>query len=265
VQAIALQLRNPFTAFQFDPATSRLLIGCVGFFGALDGGVERIDPVSLVSAGVAITESALGGDVNDVVWGSSAKSWALVTDGAGDTKLVSWSAASGAELATIWNPGGYALTDAEKNDRGELWVCDGDYAAPKVRVFSTTTDAVVGGDMTCTLPPASVTFDLASAQVSAVPPAAAPALAFAPAFPNPARGAARFAFALARGAFVRLEVLDAQGRRVRTLADGAWAAGGASVTWDLADDAGRRVPPGLYLARLAVDGASATRRVIVVR
>lgn len=265
VQAIALQLRNPFTTFQFDPATSRLLIGCVGAFGVQDGGIERVDPVNLVSDGVAITEAALGGDVNDVVWGSAGKSWAIVADAIGDTRFVSWSALTGTVLATLWNPGGYVLTDADRNDLGELWVCNGSYSAPAVRVFSATTDAVVGSDVTCTLPPAAVTFDVASGQVTAVPPAAEPAPDFAPAAPNPARGPVRLAFALARGAQVRLEVLDPQGRLVRTLADGAWAAGAASVTWDLADQSGRRVAPGLYLVRLRADGAAATRRVIVVR
>ncbi len=265
VQAIALRLRNPFTAFQFDPVTSRLLIGCAGAFGVLDGGVERVDPARLVSDGVAITEAALGGDVLDVVWGSAGKSWAIVADALGNTKLVSWSATTGAVLATLWNPGGYWLTDAERNDRGELWVCNGSFTSPSVRVFSATTDAVVGADVTCALPPAGVTFDVASAQVAAVPSAGEAALFFAPAAPNPARGPVRFAFALATGALVRLEVLDAQGRRVRTLADGAWAAGAASIAWDLADDGGRRVAPGLYLARLHVGGVSGTRRVIVVR
>ena len=265
VQAIALKLRNPFTTFQFDPATSRLLIGCVGAFGVQDGGIERVDPVNLASEGVAITEAALGGDVNDVVWGGAAKSWAIVADAAGNTKFVSWSAATGAALATLWNPGGYVLTDAERNDRGELWVCNGSFSTPAVRVFSAATDAVVGGDVVCALPPAAMTFDVASGQVAAVPPAAEPALYFAPVAPNPARGPVRLVFELARGAQVRLELFDAQGRRVRTLADGAWAAGAASITWDLADEAGHRVAPGLFLARLRVGGEGATRHVIVVR
>jgi len=266
-QAILLQLRNPFTAFQFDPATSRLLIGCAGVFGVLDGGVERIDPVNLRSGGIAITEAALGGDVDGVAWGDAAKSWAIVADASGNTKLVSWSAATGTVLATIWNPGGYVLTDAERDDRGEVWVCNASSTSPAVRVFSATTDLQLGTDFSCALPPTSLTFDAASAQVGAAPPQGADAaeFAFAPVAPNPARGAARFAFTLQRGAHVRLELLDAQGRRVRTLADGAWAAGEGSVAWDLADDGGRRVPPGLYLARLDAGGGSATRRVIVIR
>ena len=266
IQAIPLQLRNPFTAFQFDPATSRLLIGCAGFLGVLDGGIERIDPVNLVSDGVAITETALGGDVSDVVWGDASKSWAIVADVSGDTKLVSWSATTGHVLATLWDPHGYELAGAEKNDAGELWVCDNSLSSPRVRVFSTATGLVTGSDITCVLPAVAVTFDATTGQVSSVAPAPAGAAAFlAPPAPCPARAGTRFEFALARGAQIRLEVFDTSGRRVRTLADGAWAAGTGNVTWDLADEAGARVPPGLYLARLVAGGVSATRRVIVVR
>ena len=83
--------------------------------------------MNLRSDGVAIGEAALGGDVDDVVWGDGAKSWAIVADAAGNTKLVSWSADSAKVLATLWTPGGYVLTDAERNDRGELWVCDASF------------------------------------------------------------------------------------------------------------------------------------------
>jgi hypothetical protein len=265
VQGILLQLRNPFTTFQFDRASSRLLLGCVGAFGALDGGVERIDPVALRSDGVAIGEAALGGDVNDVVWGSDTTSWAIVADAGGNTKLVAWSAITGAATGTLWNPGGYVLTDAELDDRGLLWACRADFSAPAVRRFSAATGLPQGSDLTCSLPPTAVTFDAASSLVAGVAAPEPMAPSFLPVFPNPARSAARLDFTLARGARVRLDVLDAQGRRVRRLADGEWAAGRWTLPWDLADDAGRAVPPGLYLARLDAGGRAATRRVIVIR
>ena len=262
-QAIRLQLKNPFTTFQFDPASSRLLLGCVGYFGVLDGGVEWIDPVLLRSDGVAIGETALGGDVNDVVWGDAQKSWAIVADGGGNTKFVSWRAATGALLATLWNPGGYVLADAELNDRGELWVCNNGFSAPALRVFSAATGLQLGSDITCTLPPAAVTFDAPSGQVSGVEPAAG-ALEFSPPSPNPARDHARFTLTLSRAAAARIEAFDAAGRRVRMLAAGPRPAGSSSVEWDLRDDSGRRLAAGLYLVRAQAGGREWTRRVIVL-
>ncbi|HTR96970.1 MAG TPA: FlgD immunoglobulin-like domain containing protein [Candidatus Acidoferrales bacterium] len=264
VQAIALTLRNPFTAFQWDPASDRLLIGCAGAFGALDGGIEWIDPVALKSAGVAITEARLGGDVDDVVWGDAGKSWAIVADLAGNTRLESWSASADSVLGTIWNPGGYVLADAELNDRGELWVCDNDFSFPKVRVFSAATDLPLGSDLLCTLPPGSVTFDATSGQIASVPATGA-TLALSPPSPNPASRSSVLAFSLPAAGEARLEVLDVAGRRVRTLASGARAAGPARVAWDLADDAGERVPAGLYWVRLAVAGEARVQRLIVIR
>jgi flagellar hook assembly protein FlgD len=49
---------------------------------------------------------------------------------------------------------------------------------------------------------------------------------------------------------VRLEVFDAAGRQVRTLAVGPFAAGYQSVEWDHRDAFGNLVRPGVYLYRL---------------
>ncbi len=91
------------------------------------------------------------------------------------------------------------------------------------------------------------------------------ALAFAPPAPNPARAFTRLAFTLPRAGVVRLEVLDLQGRRVRTLADGAYMAGRWALAWNLGDDAGRAVAPGVYFARLSGAAGTLTRRLVVLR
>jgi len=83
--------------------------------------------------------------------------------------------------------------------------------------------------------------------------------------PNPARFFVRLGFALPRAARVSLEVLDLQGRRVRTLVSGPLAAERYAFGWDLRDAAGREVAPGLYLIRLSDGGGSITRRIAVIR
>jgi hypothetical protein len=90
-------------------------------------------------------------------------------------------------------------------------------------------------------------------------------LDLAPPFPNPARGLARVSFAWTGRGPLRLEVLDLQGRRIRTLMEGRHAAGRYEGGWDLRDQSGRAVAPGLYLVRLAGEGGAVTRRVAVVR
>ncbi len=81
--------------------------------------------------------------------------------------------------------------------------------------------------------------------------------------PNPMRGFARFDFALPRAGMVRLEIIDVTGRRVRTLANGTFAAGRYVHGWDRRDDRGTLVKPGVYLARLADSRGTVSQRIVV--
>jgi len=83
--------------------------------------------------------------------------------------------------------------------------------------------------------------------------------------PNPSRDEARVTFALPTAAHARLEILDVQGRTVRTVFDGPRAAGPQSASWDLRDGAGAIVAPGLYWARLDVGGERRLTRLSVLR
>lgn len=80
--------------------------------------------------------------------------------------------------------------------------------------------------------------------------------------PNPSRGASRLAWSGATGG-VRLEVLDARGRRVSS---GGRAEGGSGEwTW-LASRAVRPLAPGLYFVRATDDaGHSASARIVLVK
>ena len=83
--------------------------------------------------------------------------------------------------------------------------------------------------------------------------------------PNPASGPVQLAFTLPGATDVDVEVLDLQGRVVRTVAHGALAAGRHTVTWDGTDAEGCLAAPGVYFARVRAAGETATRRVVRVR
>jgi len=83
--------------------------------------------------------------------------------------------------------------------------------------------------------------------------------------PNPARGEARVTFTLPAASQVRLEILDVQGRLVRTVFDGPRPAGAQSAAWDLRDAAGDAVAPGLYWARLELGAEQRLTRLSVLR
>ena len=87
---------------------------------------------------------------------------------------------------------------------------------------------------------------------------------FDPIAPNPAQGdATRLHFALVEAGSARIRVLDAQGRRVRQLADIPSAIGELEQTWDLRNDEGAKVPAGVYFVRLESSEGAATRRIVI--
>ena len=87
--------------------------------------------------------------------------------------------------------------------------------------------------------------------------------------PNPSAHGTALRFALPIAAKVTLDVLDIEGRRVRTLADGAFEAGEHVRTWDGLGDRRQRMAAGVYFVLARFDDGSRMksmqRRVVVVR
>jgi hypothetical protein len=87
-----------------------------------------------------------------------------------------------------------------------------------------------------------------------------------PSCPNPARGNVTLSFVLSAEAVVRLSIYDERGRRIRTLMNHQRAPGLHAVTWDGSADGGKAVRPGVYFARLVVNGRSmGSQRVTILR
>jgi hypothetical protein len=82
--------------------------------------------------------------------------------------------------------------------------------------------------------------------------------------PNPFGAGTLVRFDVPRASKVRIEVFDAQGRRVRTLTDRTYEPGEHSVSWDGADASGRRAGPGVYLYRMTAPGYREQRRMVLL-
>jgi hypothetical protein len=82
--------------------------------------------------------------------------------------------------------------------------------------------------------------------------------------PNPANRLSTIRWSMPVQGDARLTVMDVAGRQVRDLRHGPTAAGSHSATWDLRDDAGKRVAPGLYFAALTAGGVVRRTRLVVL-
>lgn len=95
-------------------------------------------------------------------------------------------------------------------------------------------------------------------------PEAEVAVADLGATPNPVRRATRIRYRGPTLTEASLTVFDAAGRRVQALHEGTLAAGLQTWEWDRRDDGGRRVPNGIYFARLEAKEGSQSLRLVLV-
>ncbi len=134
------------------------------------------------------------------------------------------------------------------------------YVAGSARRYDALLDAIPSYvNTTSDHVPVYARFDFMPIATASDDDAAPRAFALEAPFPNPFRDATTLTFALPTASQIRLEVFDALGRRVATVAEGTRPAGTHEVTF-----AARDLPPGLYLVRLTAGSQTATRRLIHV-
>ncbi len=83
--------------------------------------------------------------------------------------------------------------------------------------------------------------------------------------PNPFAERTVIPFTLESEAEVRVEIADARGRHIVTLADGPRAAGENRIIWDGRDAKGRRCPSGVYFARVTAQGRELKGLLLLLR
>jgi hypothetical protein len=86
--------------------------------------------------------------------------------------------------------------------------------------------------------------------------------ALSPGRPNPFGAGTLSEYSIPKSGWVRLEVLDVSGRRVRTLDLGFRESGLHRARWDGTDEGGRPVAAGVYWLRLEHDGRSLSRKAV---
>lgn len=165
-------------------------------------------------------------------------------DGIPAMNLAAWDGAQWHGVISTMEPW-YSSINALADHDGALWI-GGSFA--KI-------DGVIDYNLACYRTGATAAPDS--------PPAAA-ALTVTAA-PNPFNPRTMLLFSLPTDARVEIAFFDVKGRRVATLLDEVLEAGAHEVPWTAADDGGRALPSGIYLARVRTDGQVATARISLVR
>jgi len=84
-------------------------------------------------------------------------------------------------------------------------------------------------------------------------------------YPNPFNPVTQIEFSVPRSSYVKLDVFNALGQKIRGLVSERLAAGRKRVTWDGADDAGKPVASGVYLYRLTAGDFADTKKMLILK
>jgi aminopeptidase N len=83
-------------------------------------------------------------------------------------------------------------------------------------------------------------------------------------FPNPFNGTTRIPFSLDTSGYIKLEIYDITGRKVRTLVDGIINYGNI-ISWDGRDDQNRVAASGIYIYRIQYQDRQLSKKMLLVQ
>lgn len=140
VGTVELEIANPFaesSGLYYDEAAGRIYVGGPGtlFTDLDDGGVEVVNPSTLMSEGVVATGAQLGGDLTDFVVAGSRRIFAIVADGDFHASVVEFDTVKRTVVSTLATSE-QLLSDIELRQRGHVWLADRKCNDPGARVFA---------------------------------------------------------------------------------------------------------------------------------
>jgi hypothetical protein len=199
----------------------------------------------------------------DIGWFDAATATQLTMFTAADVNggiLLTWEFSDLADVGAItverstavdgpWSP----ISVTVSNDGSRTQALDGDVSASTSYFYRLSVMDRAGH---------TSTYGLAAGRHAAT--VSGPAALFAPS-PNPAAHGSSLSFRLTQPEFVRMSIVDASGRQVRTLANAMMLAGEHVQMWDGRGDSGENVAPGLYFVTMRTSKSLLSQRIAVVR
>lgn len=241
----------------------------VGYFGVQDGGIMQISPANPATQSMMLTESAAGGDILDFALVSPTWAYAIVANASFETILIQFNPTTGTKTgATIYNPHDYVLSDLEIGT--DLLVADRTPTNPGVWFYNMNTNTpLVPNPLDVGLPPFDIEEQILYCPAGGCPPVAVgdtPAVArLGQNYPNPFNPETSIPFSLAREGRVTLAIYEVSGALVVTLMDERREAGEHVARWNGRTDAGAVAPTGIYFVQLLSNGATETRKMVLLK
>ena len=266
VEAIELERKNPCDMTLFG---GKLYVTCTGsWWDPTDGGLEVIDTATDTNQGVLIGETELEGNLSGVAMVSASKGYVLVMGTWPNTVVQPFDPQTGAvEEALV---GATSAADAEFNGSGKLYVADRSTEHPGIYIYDTFDDHLIAGPISTGLPPNSIAFvgeattDVAEQTSPELTPLGS---SLGQNYPNPFNASTVIPYQISgpEESFVRLEVYDLLGRRVKTLVCQQQDPGTHLAIWDGRDLSGEPVSSGMYVIKLEVDGSTKTVKATLLK
>ena len=268
IQGIKLTSTNPGTVVAVG---NRLMVGQVGGYVELEGGIEVIDAGTYGSQGLLVTEAALGGQLDNFAMVTATRGYATASAWP-SYDLLPFDLATGEVGEKLSGYSGGYIPEMVTDD-GRLIVADRgtaeDLDAAGLLIYDAVSGDLLAGPISTGLPPnALVVMSDAPAITAVLEEAfALPRQAeLGRAYPNPFNAGTQIPFAVeSADERVNLAVYDALGRKIRTLADGFRAIGNYSVNWDGLDDAGVVVGNGAYFVELRVGQRRSIGKIMLLK
>ncbi len=239
---------DPYTQIETVPDGNGgvdLRVGCAGFFGLADGGIETIDRAAGVSLGYDATEAELGGDVTAFATAGDAL-YVLISDASFITSLRRYDLVTGA-VTVVATGTGYVHADVVFDGGSQLVVADRTSGASGLRVYDANSGAeLTTGALPTGLPPFMIVLPEADIAAPVPPQFSTGGLAVGTPFPNPCNPRAEMVLTGRSGATVGLTVFDLRGHRVFEEARVLDSGGQAVWAFQGVDFRGRNLPAGVY-------------------
>jgi hypothetical protein len=268
IDAIALTGENPYPKLELSRDRTWLRVGCTGWYGLLDGGIEVVELDGLTSLGFEISEAELGGDLLDFERVGTDAVWVVVSDPSFRTSIRRQVRdVPGVEV--LYQSATYGPVDIACDGASYVYAGDRTPGNAGLRVFAVASGSqLTAAPIFTGLPPALIVLPVDEA-LTAVPPGGSPSpearLTLEAPWPNPANPTLQLRLRGPADTIAPLGIYDLRGRRLRTALVSLDGRGLGIYVFDGRDDQGGAVASGVYQARAGEGPGTAVRRFTLVR